>query len=299
MVHKIKILVDEDSVGIRVDKLLMNRYEAGFPLMQKLIRSKDIKINSKAISKPVKLELGDEIEVFANLKIRKTDEKPRDLVPDRKIEEFLSLIIYEDDYLIAINKPSGLAVQGKSLNRASIDDILHNLRKKGKRFYLVHRLDRDTSGVLLLAKSKQSAEFLSNCFKRKDIEKTYLALLCGNLTKKSGVINIPLKKKTVGKMEKVYPDFTDGKEAISNYKLIKNYDDCCLVEFKPITGRTHQLRVHAKEIGHPIVGDFKYGGKKAMIREIADRLCLHAQKIEIQEYFGKNLTVEVEEVDFI
>lgn len=294
----INIKVDKNSVDIRIDKLLMQRYEAGFPLMQKLIRSKKIKINGKAISKPVKLQFGDEIEVFAKLKDRNINEKPRSSIPQRKIDEFFSYKIYEDDNILAIDKPSGLAVQGRSLARASIDDILYNLKQQGEGLFLVHRIDRDTSGVLLLAKNKKAAALLTEHFKNKTIKKTYLALLDGNLKQEQGRIDIPLKKKRVGALEKVYPDFANGDQAISDYKLLRHFDGYCLVEFSPITGRTHQLRVHAKEIGHAIIGDFKYGGKKVIRKEVASRLCLHAQSVTLQDYFGRKLEIKAKSPDF-
>lgn len=295
----IDIVVSKNDADLRVDKFLMQRYEAGFPLIQKLIRSKKIKINSKAINKPIKIGDGDRIEVFADLKDRKIDEKPRSHISQRKIDEFLSLKIYEDEHIFAINKPSGLAVQGRSLARESIDDILHALKKVGDRLYLVHRLDRDTSGVLLLAKSKKSAALLAEFFKSKTIKKTYIALLYGNLRKQSGVVDIPLKKKRVQGMEKVYPDYDNGDQAISKFKLLKSNDGFCLVQLSPITGRTHQLRVHMKELGNPIIGDFKYGGKKVLQKDIANRLCLHAQKIEIDDYFGKKLEIESNMPEFV
>ncbi len=295
----INFVIDKDSAGARIDKLLMSRYDAGFGVVQKLLRSKNVKINGKSISKPIKIEEGDEVQVYADLKPRKIDEKPRARVSDSAIEEFLSLMIYEDEHIFAIDKPSGLAVQGRSLARPSIDDILHNLKKKGYKLHLVHRIDRDTSGVLILAKTKDSAAILTEHFKNKTIKKTYVALLYGNLQKKEGVIDIPLKKKRVDGIEKVYPDFEGGDKAISQFKLIENYQKHCLVELMPITGRTHQLRVHVKEIGHPIIGDFKYGGKKVIIKDLCDRLALHAQKIEIDDYFGKPLIIKAKLPYFI
>ena len=295
----IMIRVDKNSAGVRVDKFLMQNYEVGFPLIQKLIRSKKIKINDRAIAKPIKIEVDDEVAIFADLKIRKINEKPRDFVSQRKIDEFFSYKIFEDEHILAIDKPSGLAVQGRSIARASIDDILYNLKRQDINLHLVHRIDRDTSGILLLAKNKKAAAMLNDHFKSKTITKTYQALLLGNLSKDEGVIDIPLKKKRVAGMEKVYPDVVNGDKAVSKYKLIKNYQDYCHVEMQPITGRTHQLRVHAKEIGCPIIGDFKYGGRKVIKKEIADRLCLHAAKINIANYFGKILEIKAKIPDFM
>jgi len=149
-------------------------------------------------------------------------------------------------------------------------------------------LDKDTSGILLMAKSKSAAEFLIDSFKNKNIKKTYIALVNGIPTKNHGKINIPLRKKIQGKNEKVLPDFEEGKEAITDFKILRKFTDYCLIELRPITGRTHQLRVHMKELGHPIINDVKYGGKSVLKKDISDRLCLHAHKIVIDQYLTKD-----------
>ena len=210
------------------------------------------------------------------------------------MKKFSSWIIFEDENLIAINKPSGLATQGGSGIEISVDDFV--LLKK---FQLVHRLDKDTSGILLIAKNSKSAEFLIDAFKNKTVEKTYLALVRGVPKKVSGVINIPLRKKLLGKNEKVSPDFESGKEAITEFKILKNFSDRALLELKPLTGRTHQLRVHCKELGHPILNDVKYGGKEVLRKDLCKRMCLHAYKIELQDYFGKKLEIKTSLPEFV
>ena len=160
---------------------------------------------------------------------------------------------------------------------------------------LVHRLDKDTSGILLIARNRGVAEILLEKFKNKKINKTYLALIAGTPVKKIGEINLPLLKKYQGKNEKVYVD-EDGKEAITQYKILSSQNNISLVELKPITGRTHQLRVHLKEIGYPILGDYKYGKRD---HNAFKRLALHAFKIEILDFFGENLAIKSELPEFI
>jgi len=281
-----------DNIGSRIDKFLCQKYDISFALAQKIIRQRKIKVNNKKVNPDYKLNEGDEIAIFGELKIRNLKQKKVISENSETFKKFLSYIIYEDENLLVINKPSGLAVQGGSGIKISVDDYI-----KGKNWQLVHRLDKDTSGVLLIAKNNESADFLTNLFKNKQITKIYLAIVNGVVKKDFGVINIPLKKKMGNKNEKVYPDLIDGKEAITNYKLLKTYEDYSLVELNPITGRTHQIRVHLKEIGHPIIGDVKYGGRSVLRSEISKRLCLHAKKIIIDDYYGKRLEI-VCDVDF-
>ena len=279
---------DED---LRVDKFLCKKFDISFAIAQKLIRQKKVKINGNKIDYSYKIQEGDGIKIFSNLEERLEKEKPK--ISSRKIQNFFQSKIYEDKHIIAIDKPSGISVQGGTNIEISIDDFLAG------GLQLVHRLDKDTSGILLIAKNKEAAKFLTEKFKNKTIKKTYIALVYKNLKKESGEINIPLRKKFIDKDEKVRPDFEEGKEAITKYKLIKNYQDHAEVELIPITGRTHQLRVHFKEIGHPIINDVKYGGKKVINKNLSKRLCLHAKKIEIDDYFGKTLKIESKRPDFL
>ncbi len=286
------LVVDANDENLRLDKFLCKKFDISFGLAQKLIREKKVKLNDAKCDAAYKIQVQDKIEILINLKPRFEKEKVV-RISDEKFKKFSKLIIFEDDNLIAIDKPSGLATQGGSGIEISVDDFV-----RSKNYQLVHRLDKDTSGILLIAKNKNCAEFLTNKFKNKTIKKTYLALLDGVLKKELMEINIPLLKKINGKNEKIYPDFENGKEAITHLKLIKNFADFALVEFSPLTGRTHQLRVHAKEIGHAIINDFKYGGSKVMRKNLCKRLCLHAFKIEIDDYFNKKLTIKTKLPEF-
>ena len=307
------VQINQDFVGLRLDKFLCQNFDIPFGLAQKLIREKKVKVNDKRVDASYKTEDGDQIEVFSDLKPRLNTEKKKPQISAQKIKNFIASIIYQDENLIAIDKPSGLATQGGSGVELSVDDLLMCLKDLSKKNnssqhvtlalsvdspQLVHRLDKDTSGILLIARNKKSAEILTKAFKEKTIEKTYLALVNGVVKKSEGVINIPLRKKFVGKNEKVYPDLEEGKEAITNFKLRKTHLDYSALELNPITGRTHQLRVHCKEIGHSIINDVKYGGIGVVRKELSNRLCLHAYKIKLTDYFGKELLIETEIPEF-
>ena len=285
--------VTKDLAGLRLDKYLCKKFDISFGLAQKVIREKKIKVNGARVDAAYKTHEADQIEVFTELNKRYATENKKPKVSAEKLKKFSSWIIFQDENLIAINKPSGLATQGGSGIEISVDDFL-----SGTELQLVHRLDKDTSGILLIAKNAKAAEFLTDGFKNKTIKKTYLALVRGIVKKPEGTINIPLRKKLLGKNEKVQPDFAEGKEAITDYKLLRSFFDHSLLELKPLTGRTHQLRVHCKEIGHAIINDVKYGGKEVLRKDICKRLCLHSYKIEIDDYFGKKLKIETEQPEF-
>lgn len=277
----------QDEKSVRLDKFLCKKFDISFGLAQKLIREKKVKVNGVRVDASYKVQEEDKIDVFSDLQKRHDKQRQKPQVSSEKMKKFLSWIIYEDENLVAINKPSGLATQGGSGIEISVDDFARE-----KKWQLVHRLDKDTSGILLLAKNNESADLLNEGFKNKTIEKTYLALVCGIPTKTIGVISIPLRKKLLGKNEKVLPDFEEGKEAITKFRLLKSFSDHALLELKPLTGRTHQLRVHCKEIGHPVVNDVKYGGKEALKKDLNNYMCLHARKIVIPNFFGKKIEIE-------
>jgi 23S rRNA pseudouridine955/2504/2580 synthase len=287
------IQINQAFDGLRLDKFLCKKFDISFGLSQKIIREKKIKVNGIRVDAAHKVQDADQVEIFFDLQNRTQKAKVKPKISPEKIKKFSSWIVFEDENLIAINKPSGLATQGGSAIEISVDDFLLD-----QKLQLVHRLDKDTSGILLLAKNNASAQFLIDAFKSKTIKKTYLALAFGVMTKNSGVINIPLRKQLVGKNEKVRPDFSLGKEAITEFKVLKQFTSHSLLELRPLTGRTHQLRVHCKELGHPILNDVKYGGLPVLRKDLCKRLCLHAYEIEIANYFGKRLKITTELPEF-
>ena len=298
-----KITVNIDNAGTRIDKFLAKNGcgDLGFSLAQKLLRRKQIKVNSCKVAGDYKLKQGDEIEIFGNLQEPKNNSQSKPRINEEKLSLIKKSIIYQDENLIVFDKPIGIAVQAGNKNDFSIDVALPYLKfEKEETPRLVHRLDRDTSGILLLARNRKTAVILTDAFKNKTISKTYLALVKGCLTKEVGIISMPLVEKTFGNTKKVFRS-DEGKEAITHYQLLKNYGDYSLLELKPITGRMHQLRVHCKEIGHPIIGDQKYGkGTVDFGRKIGfDRLCLHSFAIEIADFFGKKLLIKSKEPEFV
>lgn len=280
------IIKDEDKI-LRIDKFLCHKFDISFALAQKLIREKKVKINNGKALINQKIQIGDNILILENLKTRIINIKNKPQISLAKQQKFWQNIIYEDENIVAINKPSGLATQGGTSIDIAIDDFV-----KVKKYQLVHRLDKDTSGLLLIAKNNSSAEFLTNYFKNKKIQKTYIALVYGIVKKTAGTINIPLSKQQIGKNDKVQADFEFGKSAITNYQVVRHYHDYTELELSPITGRTHQLRVHCKEIGHPILNDIKYGKSKVSYSNKFPRLCLHSYQISIEDYFGKKLVIK-------
>ncbi len=290
----ISIVVTKEFEGLRLDKFICKKFDISFALAQKIIREKKLKVNEKKTDPSYKIETSDQIKIFADLPKRFETKKNKAKISVEKLQKFLTNKIFEDENLIAIDKPSGLATQGGSGIEISVDDFVTS-----QKWQLVHRLDKDTSGVLLIAKNNETAEFLTNAFRDKLVKKTYLALVNGVVKKENGTINIPLRKKLLGKNEKVSPDFTDGKEAITKFKILKKFSNYTLLELKPLTGRMHQLRVHCKEIGHPILNDVKYGGKEVLKKDLCKRLCLHAAKIEIEDYHGQKLEIKTNAPEFI
>ena len=183
-------------------------------------------------------------------------------------------IIFEDEDFCVFNKPSGLAVQGGSGIKRHVDGLFKYF-KEGITYRLVHRLDRDTSGVLILAKTAETAQYFANLFKTRKIQKSYLALVHGRIKNQKGTIDAPLKKDMCDDIEKMIVS-DDGKEAITKYRELAKNGRLTLVQLQPLTGRTHQLRVHMQHLGYPIVGDYKYGAPK---NKQKNRLHLHAYSV--------------------
>jgi 23S rRNA pseudouridine955/2504/2580 synthase len=292
------IEISDQDLGKRIDSFL-SKYFHGTPAsaIQRLLRKKLIKVNNKKAESNYKLQDGDEINIvdfiYKNLEEKTLEVKPKKIqtLTKAQLKNFTNTIVYEDDDLMAINKPFGLAVQGGSNVKTSVNDYVDFINaNQNKTLKLVHRLDRDTTGILLIAKTPKSSEKLTTMFKKKDaLEKTYIALVIGIPTKKTGTIKIPLLKKFQGGVEKVYCDNIKGKDAITKYKILgsSNKYNISLAEIQILTGRTHQIRVHMKELGYPVLGDVKYGGKKSLVEGFDDKLHLHALKIKLKDLIIK------------
>ena len=190
-------------------------------------------------------------------------------------------IIFEDNFLLVINKPNGIPVQGGNKVNFNIDLILPLLSKNNIPLRLVHRIDKNTSGVLLLAKSKEVAQNITMLFKENKIKKKYLAIVQGKLTKRKGKITLPVIKKKIAGMEKMVIDPGSKEKAETSYKVIDYRNGLSLLEVYPKTGRKHQIRVHLQSIDHPILGDNKYNKNNDAIKEASsEKMHLHAKEIQ-------------------
>lgn len=213
-------------------------------------------------------------------------------------------IVYEDSDILILDKPSGLLTHPKNKNdqsesviswllknRPSIKDVGDDKIRPG----IVHRLDKETSGLLLIAKNQKSFEYLKGLFQKREIKKTYIALVHGQLKNKRGVIEMPLGKLGTKQTTRIHgKKELKEKSAITEYGVLKEYADYSLLEITPKTGRTHQIRVHLKSIGHPVVCDPLYAGKKLICPPELGRLFLHAQKLSFVSPTGESLTVETD-----
>lgn len=286
--------VDAGDAGIRLDRWF-HRHRPGMThaLLSKLLRKGQVRVDGKRCEPSFRLAEGQTIS-FPD--IAEAERKPgrqpdsKTAVTDADRVMIQKAVLYKDDGILALNKPSGLAVQGGSGIRISVDDLGEALRFDAKEPpRLVHRLDKDTSGLLVLARTAAVAAKLAKGFKEKDVEKVYWALVVGVPERRQGRISLALSKQEQGRTsrmttERMAPDEEDGKPAVTEYRVLETIGrDLAWVELKPITGRTHQLRVHMAHMGHPIVGDGKYGGSKAFFKQlqIAPKLHLHARKLRI------------------
>lgn len=282
-VQLVKVL--EKDEGIRLDRWFSRYYPAlKNGQLQRLLRAKNIRVNGKKVTADTRLNIGDEIRIPPLTVSEKTDQ-PRDL-SKADIAFMRDLVIYKDDAVIVLNKPAGLAVQGGSKTERHIDGLLDALRfEKDERPKLVHRLDKDTSGVLVIARTAKAAAKLTEAFKTKEAKKIYWAVVVGVPKLKSGKIDAPLMKKSgAGGGEQVVVDFDHGQKAQTLYHVVDSLSGkAAWVEYMPLTGRTHQLRVHSVVLGTPILGDGKYTPKETPTLGLKDerKMHLHARAIKI------------------
>lgn len=287
---EIKKVKAEDD-GMRLNRWFMKYYpNLTLGRLQKLLRTKQIKVDGKRAETSLKLAAGSEVRVPP------MDEQPetganRSEISRRDAEFILSLVIYKDDNIIVLNKPSGLAVQGGTNTNRHVDGMLEALRfELNEKPKLVHRIDKDTSGVLVLARNRTWADRLTKAFREHTLPKTYLALVNSCPKNPAGEIKAPLEK--CGEKSLVSPD---GKPAATVYKTLDEVGSkFALVEASPLTGRTHQIRAHMEYIGCPIVGDDKYfgGEKRQKYASIPDKLYLHAYKIDLSALYNKKTVIK-------
>lgn len=280
--NNMNILVGPESDGKSLINFLKSKH-IPFALLQKFLRKGKIIIDEQIIKSNVNIYTNQKIEI-RNFDLENTKENPKNKQKNKL--DLSNIIIYSDNNIIAINKPSGLAVQGGCYINVSVDDYAKN-----NNFNLVHRLDKDTSGVLLLAKNIDATRKLEKAFKKGLIKKIYYAITVGSLLNSSGEIRIKIGSKLISGQEKILPS-ENGKDSVTQYKVLKTLiNNQYLLELRPLTGRKHQLRAHCSYMHSPILGDKKYAEKQFREKE----MYLHAKQLTIaNEVFGKEIKIEAE-----
>lgn len=261
-----RLIVADNDVNKRLDVAVAERLsEFSRSFIGKLIEQGEVLVNKQPSKPGYKLRPADKVEITAN--IRKLKREPSITLP----------VLYEDDDCIVINKPAGVLTHSKGAFNPE-GTVASFIRSRlqgmdGERAGIVHRLDRQTSGVIITAKHPAALSWLQRQFAARKVKKRYLAIVGGNVKLDEAVIDMPIERSP--KQPKTFQAAATGKPAVTMFRVLRRFDDGALLELFPRTGRTHQIRVHLKQIGHPIIGDTVYGGKPAA------RLLLHAETLEL------------------
>ncbi len=291
-----KLTITQDDDGLRLDQLLKQRFkELPYGLLQKAFRTGKVRLNDKRMKSPgTRVKTGDTVTLY--LSVREPDNTPPGS-PNTKIislaKDFEAWILFEDKDLLVLNKPPGLATQAGTNTTISLDRILIQYAEERYLPRITHRLDKDTSGIIVFAKSRQAAQHMTKLFKEGTPIKTYWACVVGKPEKNQGKIDLPLGKLIGIQKEKMSSKASDVRPALTYYKIIESNatNNISWLELTPKTGRTHQLRVHCAESDFPILGDGKYGGRQAHPFQSRVPLCLHARSLTFQHPAGHEKTI--------
>lgn len=275
------ITIDDSNIGQRIDNFLFTKLK-GVPKSRiyKALRKGEIRVNKKRAKPEYRLSCGDQIR----LPPLRMSESPQKAAPSPKMAERIeNSIIFEDHDLLILNKPAGVAVHGGSGISLGVIETLRQIRPRQKFLELVHRLDKETSGTLVIAKKSSILKEIHALLLERQVQKTYLLLVEGRCNFNEQVVQAPLTKNVLKSGERiVVVDEQNGKSAKTVFRRLKHLKNMTLLEAKPITGRTHQIRVHAKYLGHPIIGDEKYGSghtNNEFKLQGIKQLCLHSASI--------------------
>ncbi len=267
--------IDEGSCDQRIDNFLCKHLK-GVPKshIYRILRSGEVRVNKKRVDQTYRLQLGDQVRIPP---VRVAEPQQRDYVPALEFP-----ILYEDDALLAVDKPSGVAVHGGSGVSFGVIEQLRSARPQAKFLELVHRLDRETSGALLLAKKRSALTGLHEQMREGKTDKRYLTLVLGQWKNAKQYVRLPLHKFTRPDGERRVMVREDGQESHTVFALQQAYSGYSLLEAQLKTGRTHQIRVHLSHLGFPIAGDDKYGDfarNKELMKQGLKRMFLHAHSI--------------------
>ena len=268
--------VTEDDAGQRIDNYLLARLK-GVPKshIYRIVRSGEVRINSKRVEASQKVAPGDRIRVPP---VRVAERGEAEPAPHFKLP-----ILFEDDFLVAIDKPAGLAVHGGSGIAHGVIESLRSMRPDARFLELVHRLDRETSGVLLVAKKRSALTALHEKLRSRDMDKRYLVGVAGRFRNEKQRVNLALAKRDAPDGGKRVSVSQTGQEAETIFRLRERREDMSLLEAELLTGRTHQIRVHLAHIGHPVLADDRYGDfelNRALRKRGLKRMFLHAARLE-------------------
>lgn len=276
------VTITSENAEQRIDNFLRTHLK-GVPksMIYRILRKGEVRVNKKRVKPEYKLNEGDEIR----LPPLRVSEKRSEIISP-KLQKVVSLehaILYEDDSLLVLNKPSGIAVHGGSGLSFGVIEALRALRPQADFLELVHRIDRETSGILLVAKKRSVLKALHEQLRLKQIQKNYLALVKGQWPSECKLVQAPLLKNTLKSGERIVRVEQSGKPSQTRFKVEERFAQATLVKASPITGRTHQIRVHTQYVGHPIAFDDRYGDT-LFDQQLADtqlnRLFLHAASIQ-------------------
>lgn len=286
------IEITQAQSGQRVDNFLIGELK-GVPKshIYRVLRRGEVRVNKGRIKPHYRLKAGDVLRI-PPISVSENGEKPEPSARDQ--ERIANSIVYEDDDLLAINKPSGFAVHGGSGVNYGVIEILRASRPYAY-LELAHRLDRDTSGCLLIAKNNDTLKHLHHLLRDGLLNKRYLALLNGHFDQRSLEVDAPLARDVLQAGERMVQVNDEGKAAISRFELCGHYADMTLVQVALLTGRTHQIRVHATHIGHAVAGDTKYGDaqyNRKMKTFGLKRLFLHAEKVTFSMPDQRNIELK-------
>ncbi|WP_406702991.1 23S rRNA pseudouridine(955/2504/2580) synthase RluC [Sodalis sp.] len=292
-VHFITITADE--AGQRIDNFLRTHLK-GVPksMMYRIVRKGEVRVNKKRVKPEYKLQGNDEVRIPP---VRQSDDKQASVSTGLdKVATLNGAILYEDHYLLILNKPAGTAVHGGSGLSFGVIEGLRAMRPDARFLELVHRLDRDTSGVLLVAKKHSALRALHEQLRTKGVQKDYLALVCGQWQSHVKTVAAPLLKNILASGEPIVQVNSEGKPSETCFKVEERFTLATLVRASPITGRTHQIRVHAQHAGHPIAFDDRYGDgvfDQQLTGCGLNRLFLHAAALRF-DHPGSGKTLRIE-----
>ena len=275
-----KLVINKDNSGRRLDNYLISTYSSvPKSKIYNIIRKGEVRVNSSRVKPNYKIKTDDIIRIPPNLYIDQTLTK---IIGIDLINKHANNILFENDNYIVLNKKSGIAVHGGTKNIIGLIDIIRE--KYGKNIDLCHRIDKNTTGCLVFGKNKEAVKFFNNLLIDNNVKKTYQAVLKGKL-KKNIVVNKPIYKNIA----------TKSKNSISKFKIIEHLNNATLVEVQIYTGRSHQIRIHAALINHPIIFDNRYGDKdfnKSFDKNIRKNIALHSKSISFINLDSEILNIE-------